>query len=226
MTTTGGTRIVFYGFGAFVGAIRGPTQCDWWPDDPARLNFAPSALVPTDLAKNPMAARSGAISVADIQCDDHRTDGGLTAVGPRFPQGSTVGAIWLSESYWSSLGAKQPPRAVTKDAHDYELTSILYLDGPMKGRRFYGVHAKVVGTQGPLTRVELWHAGRAKVPGERPAGAFWMDLAQVAHPIEPGATQIGAGQVEGALFLEDTTSRQVTLMSPKLPPGSGSELFP
>ena len=28
-------RTVFFGFGAFVGAIKGPTQIEWWADDPA-----------------------------------------------------------------------------------------------------------------------------------------------------------------------------------------------
>lgn len=227
MTTTGsgGRKITFFGFGAYVGALRGQTQCEWWPDDPAIVHWSPSTLVPTNLAKTPAAARAGSIGVADIQCDDHRTNGGLTTIGPRFPQGAMVGAIWLAESYWSSLPNK-PPRFPAVDGHDYEYTSLLYWDGPLKGRRFYGVHARILGANGPLTRVAVFHSGRSKVPGEQPAGPFWLDLAQVAHPVEPGATEICGGQQEGALFLDESTSRQVAIMSPKLPRTEGYELFP
>ena len=224
MTTTGGTKIVFYGFGAYIGAIRGTTQCDWWADDPASLNWSPNLLVPTNLAKNPAAARAGTIRVADIECDDHRIDGGLTTIGPRFPQGKMVGALWLAETYWNSLPNK-PARPTSTDGHDYEHTSILYLDGPMAGRRFYGLHAKVVGTQGPLSRVLVWHGGRSKI--DQPIGPFWLDLAQVAHPVEPGATQVGvSGPQEGALFLDDATARQLTIMAPKIPKSEGFDLFP
>jgi hypothetical protein len=85
-------RTVFFGFGAFVGAIKGPTQIEWWADDPALSGFSASALIPVDLANNPSAARAGTIAIGAIEVDDHRVDGGLTTVGPRFPLGATVGA--------------------------------------------------------------------------------------------------------------------------------------
>jgi len=60
-------RTVFFGFGAFVGAIRGTTQIEWWADDPALSGFAATALIPVDLARNPSAARAGTIPVGPNQ---------------------------------------------------------------------------------------------------------------------------------------------------------------
>ena len=223
--TTGmtGTRITFYGFGAFVGSLTGPTQCAWWPDDPATLNWALSALIPTDLSMTPTWARTAKRSWSDIQVDDHRQDGGRTTVGPRFPQGTMVGGIWLSETYWKSLGANQPARPTSRDGHDYEFTTILYWDPALPGRRFHGVHAKLGPSHGPLTRVEFFDIGRSKVPGERTRGPFWLDLAQVAHPKDAGATEVDASNPEGALFLDSSTL--VTLGGgsggPKIPAGWG-----
>ena len=224
------TRTVFYGFGAYVGTITGQTTCSFWPDDPQSLGWAAKAQIPVDLSKNPTAVRQNQISVADIQVDDHRLDGGLTGIGPRWPGGQPIGACWLSETYWSSLGASKPsrqPPSAPDDAHDYELTSILYWDGDLAGRRFFGFHAKILSTQGPLARVQIWHGGTARGPGHPPAGVWWLDLAQVAHPIDPIATQIEPGKVtEGALFLDAPTGRQLQLMGPKRPPAAGSELLP
>lgn len=222
------TRTVFYGFGAFVGTISGPTTCAFWPDDPQRLGWSGTAMIPVDLANNPTAARAGTIAIDDIQVDDHDIDGGLTGIGPRFPFGRHVGPCWLSETYWRSL-ANPPSRQVASapdEAHDYELTSLLYWDGPLKGRRFYGFHAKILGTSGPLSRVQIWNAGSSRVAGKPAAGVWWLDLAQSAHPPEPDATQISAAQPDGAVFLDADTTRSLKLFKPKLPSGMGSELYP
>jgi hypothetical protein len=221
----GGTRITFYGFAAYVGALRGPAKCGWWPDDPNSLHWKEERLIETDLSKTPSAARNGEISIADIQCDDHRTDGGMTEIGPRFPQGKTVGAIWVRDTYWNSLGRRQPNHPASKDSHPYELTSIVYLDGPLKGRRFHGLHAKVTGTcETHLAKVQLWQPGRARIRDERPFGEFWIDLARDAHPFEIGATEIdGREHLEGPLFVDHVFAQSVLVHYPKLPYWLGGE---
>ena len=225
------TRTVFFGFGAYVGTISGQTTCSFWPDDPQSLGWSTAALVPVDLARNPTAVRTNNIQVTDIDVDDYRLDGGLTGIGPLWPGGQTISAVWLSETYYNSLGANKPPRqpaSAPNDAHDYELTSILYWDGPMADRRFFGFHAKILSTQGPLSHVKIWHAGTSKVPGQPHAGIWWLDLAAVAHPVDPIATQIAPGGVtEGALFLDSPTASSLLLRMPKRPTSSGSgDFFP
>jgi len=222
-------RTVFFGFGAFVGAIRGTTQIEWWADDPALSGFAATALIPVDLARNPSAARAGTIAVGAIEVDDHRVDGGLTTVGPRFPLGATVGALWLARDYYVSLGGRQPPRhpaAAAGDAYDHELTAVQCW-GELGDRRFLGFHAKIVSTNGALALVETWHGGTGK-PGRPPAGRRGPDPPAVARPFhaaDPAATQIAiGGPAEGALFLDAQTTGQIQLLGPKRPPGAGDEL--
>jgi hypothetical protein len=215
-----GPRITFYGFAAYVGALRGQTTVDWWADDPNNLGWSPQSLVPVDLSKNPTAARANRIPITDIQCDDHRIDGGLTSIGPRFPQGAAIGAIWLTDTYYQSLATK-PPWPWSPDAYEYEMTSLLYLPND----RFYGVHARIIGTSGALSNVEIWRPGRGRVPGEPPMGTYWLDLSKVAHPVAPGATQIGPALAEGALFLDAATAKLLSLAVPKIPPGSGFDLL-
>jgi len=222
------TRTVFYGFGAYVGAIDGLTTCSWWADDPASLKWSRQALVPVDLAKNPSAVRAGTLKVDDIEVDDHRVDGGLTTIGPRWPGGSPIGQVWLSDTYWNSLGNKpdRHPASAGGDAYDYELTSILYWVGPLAGRRFYGFHAKIVNCNGPLAQVEIWSGGTAR--GKQPAaGTWWVDLASSAHAVDPIATQIAiGGQQEGALFLDAPTARGLMVAYVKKPPGFGADFYP
>jgi hypothetical protein len=221
------TRTVFYGFGGFVGGLRGPTECDWWADDPASLGWAKNALIPVDLAKTPSAALAGTIQTADIQVDNHRSEGGLTTIGPRWPGGSAIGEVWLSDTYYNSLGNK-PLRQCASAAnafYEYELTAMLYWSGALAGRRYYGFHAKILRANGPLALVEVWNGGTAR-GRQRPAGAWWLDLATV-HPVEPGGTEISiGGQQEGALFLDSDTTKTMTLSSVKKPPGFGDVSYP
>lgn len=214
------TRTVFYGFGGFVGTINGLSTCTWWSDDPQSLKWANSALIPVDLSKNPTAVRNKQIQIADIQVDDHRVDGGRNTVGPLWPVGSTIGQIWLSESYYATLSNRPPrqPASAPNDAYDYELETILYWDGDLAGRRFYGFHAKLLKEQGPLSLVQIWNAGTGKVPGQPPAGTWWLDLNAVAHPRDPIATQISSSLTEGALFLDSDTVKSLALIGPKRPP--------
>src|ERR1700733_166461 len=200
------TRTVFYGFGAFVGTISGPTTCGWWPDDPAKLGFAAGALIPIDLGKNPQAVRTNAIKPADIQADDYAgyTFGGLTKIGPMFPGGVMTGACWVESTYWASLAAKgMQPAFGDAQCRPYELTSVLYWQGALAGRRFNGVHAVIHSVQGALANVSIWQPGSSLIPGQPPLSTSWLDLAAVAHPIEKGFTEIGVATgnpTSGALF--------------------------
>lgn len=223
------TRTVFYGFGAFVGALRGQSQCAWWDDDPVRYGWDPAALIPVDLARNPSAVRAGTLHVDDIEVDDHRIDGGLTTIGPLWPSGSTIGQCWLSEPYYTRL-TRRPPRQPASsggDAYDYESTSILYWDGELGGRRFYGFHANITQTAGSIALVQIWAGGTGRIPNRAPAGAWWLDLSAVAHPIDPIATQIApGGPPTGALFLDSITTRSLMLPMTKRPLLSGQDDYP
>ncbi len=221
------SRTTFYGFGAYVGSVRSLTGCAWWDDDPVRVHgFLQSALVPVDLAKNLSAARAGTIAYDDMQCDDHRQDGGLTGIGPMFPGGVMIGACWLTEQYYSKLPNKPPrqPASAPDDAYDYELTSYQYYGGEQNDRRFFGFHARIVGTNGPLTNVEIWHGGTGKIGGGTSAGTWWLDLAVVALPASAGTS--AAASAPGALFLDAATAKSLALREPKRPPDLGELEFP
>jgi hypothetical protein len=223
------SRTTFYGFGAYVGSIRGLTECAWWDDDPVTTyKFSQAALVPVDLAMNLSAARAGKIGWADIQVDDHRQDGGLTTIGPMFPTGSVIGACWLTEQYWEKLPNKPPrqPASAPDDAYDYELTSYQYYDGELDDRRFYGFHARVVQTKGSVSQVEIWAGGTGKIRNRAPQGVWWLDLGTVAHPVAKGATQIAAASSAGALFLDAHTMHSLRLAAPKKPPQFGECEYP
>src|SRR6478609_2850902 len=94
------TRSVFYGFPAFVGSITGPTTCSFWTDDPAQIGWN-SPQVTVDLSKNPEAVRRGAITEAQVQADDHALlgTGGMTRIGPMFPGGAMIGAVYLEQAF-------------------------------------------------------------------------------------------------------------------------------
>jgi hypothetical protein len=218
-------RTTFYGFGAFVGSITGLTRCAFWDDDPVKIyKFAPGSMVAVDLAKNVSAARAGTIPWQDVQCDDHRQDGGLTQIGPMFPTGTMIGACWLSETYYQTLAFKPPrqPQSAPNDAYDYELTAYQYWGGELGDRKFLGFHAKVLATAGALTQVEIWQGGMGKIGGPS-AGVWWLDLAQVALPAGAGTTVSAAG---GALFLDTTTAKSLALFGPKRPPSLGGDQLP
>jgi hypothetical protein len=219
------TRTVFYGFGATVGAITGPTSVGWWHDDPVTLNWAHGTLIPIDLGKNPQAHRSGKIKVHEIEADDYHgyTFGGLSRLGPMWPGGVMSGILWVESNYWARLGPKgiQPPRLLPHmQCHDYEMCTVLYWEGPLAHRRFQGLHAEIHSVQGTNALTTIWQAGTSKIPGHNPLGTYWLDLAQVAHPIEHGFTTIGVGPNEpksGALFLDLAQRRIIPFSCPKVP---------
>ena len=194
-------RSIFYGVGAFVGSITGPTTCAFWPDDPNKLKWDPTLLVKVDLAKNPEAVRQGTIAPGAVEVDDFAgyNTGGLTRIGPIFPGGATMGTCYLEDSKCAALGAHDPrstPRA-------YEWVTVVYHDGPMAGRRFHGFHGNVVNANGNLGLVSLFPRGMSATAGAAPFGTFWLDFPAFVHPVEPGLTGITPvkGQ-QGAIFID------------------------
>lgn len=194
------SRSVFYGFGAFVGSITGPTACSFWTDDPAVIGFT-APQIPVDLAKNPEAVRRGVITEADVQADDHASvgTGGQTKLGPMFPGGAMIGAVYLQESYMTSKGLAPPgPRP-------YEWCTIQYYasePAPLTNRRFYGFHAQILSVTAGISMVSLWARGMSSIPGQAPMGTWPIDLARWAPPLGPGITQISAPGQAGSLFLD------------------------
>jgi hypothetical protein len=212
----------FFGFGAFVGAIRGLRQVEWWPKDPATLTPAwdQNALIATDLAKTPLGVVQGLITIAQLEVDDHLMNGGLTRIGPRYPQGEMIGPIWLAETFYNSIPqGKRPPRHQTTEGSDYELTSLLHWNGNVPVRRFFGFRGKLNAINGTKFKLDVWHGGRGKIPGE------------VGKPVEVDTanidttTSISNVGDDGAIYIEDSTARSLQLMSPKRPEASGGDFY-
>ncbi len=227
------SRSIFYGFGSWVGQQTGATTCSWWAQDPTTLKppFDPTKLISNDLAKNPQAHRVAGLPVAQIEVDDAPPNGGSTKIGPTFPTGSTTNGCWLQSELYAALPGNQQPARIPGGAQcrDYELTTVLYWDGPLANRRFWGFHVEINSEQAPSALVSIWPAGTSLVPGQLPATAVWLDLATQAHPIEPGFTQVGVGPQSpkiGALFLDAPTVEGLQLAAPKLPSATGSDRFP
>ncbi len=223
------SRTTFYGFGAYVGSLKSLSECSWWDDDPVRIyNWSQAALVPVDLSMNPSAVRAGRITLAEIQVDDHRQDGGMTTIGPMFPTGAVIGQCWLSQQYYESLPNKPPrqPASAPDDGYDYESTCYLFSDGEQGDRRFYGFHARIAQVRGPLSQVEIWAGGTGKITNRGPEGTWWLDLAAVSLPPGPDGTQIAAQNDKGALFLDSRTTHTIALRMPKKPPYLGDSTYP
>jgi hypothetical protein len=222
------SRSVFYGFGGWVGQQQGPTSTAWWPTDPQTQSphFDQSLLITSDLAKNPQMVRLGGQAPTTIDVDDPPLYGGGTKLGPTWPTGSTINAVWMESNKWAALAAPvKPPRIPTGyQCRDYELTTVVYWTGPLANRRFWGYYAEITSEQGANALCSIWPAARSLEPRVAPAGSWWLNLSQVAHPIEPGFTAIGVGVThikQGALFLDSATTANLGLSEPKLPRGQG-----
>jgi hypothetical protein len=217
------TRLVFYGFGAYVTHTTGPTTCSWFPDDPNKLNWDPHQLITVDLAKCPSRAKAAGLAATTIEVDDSPQNGGLTKLGPVFPGGVMIGACWLERHFWAGLAARgvaQPQRLTPADqCHDYELTALY--DWDTTGKRYGGFHAEIVSTAGTLALCTIWHPGTARVANQPPAGTWWLDLAAVADPVSNGFTAVSKKGDVGALFLEVAAVKQVALFDTKKPPVAG-----
>lgn len=218
------SRTITYGFGSWVGSQTGLTTCGWWPQDPATLNppFDQTKLISNDLSKNLQAVRNGQITLAQIQVDDAPANGGETKIGPTFPNGSMINGCWLEKGDYDGLPANKKPPRVPADmqCRDYELTTVYYWSGAMANRRFWGFYAEITSEQGSSALVSIWPAGKSLEPGQQPAGSWWLNLPNVAHPIEAGFTQIGTGLAnpkQGALFIDAPTRTSLGLSGPKIP---------
>src|SRR6185436_18898193 len=157
------SKVTFYGMPAWVGTIQSPTICKWWSSDPAQLNWDAALQYMVDLANTPSAAIAGNIKVSEIDVDDHTGSGGRTTIGPRWPNGTSIGACWVSDGYLArSRITPAPPYGGT--GHDYEYQMIHYFDGEHGNRRFYGFHAQLLQVQGNLSLVEIWNPGTGAGP--------------------------------------------------------------
>jgi hypothetical protein len=222
------TRSVFYGFGAWVGRLDARTACAWWADDPNNLGFDHGQLIEVDLARNPAAYLSGAISLADIQVDDAPRDGGLTKLGPTWPTGSTINGIWIEATFYQGLKNPPPFPQPFMNCEGYELTTVLEWAPHGKGiqRRFWGAHCEIMQEQGSLALCKVWMPGTSR--SQKPGGVWWVDLAAQADPASNGFTTVGTGAApkQGALFLDSTAMRSIALAGPKLPPWEGGPAIP
>jgi hypothetical protein len=206
------SKVTFYGLPAWVGAIHGPTVCEWWDRDPAELGWDRARLRTVDLAQTVSAALAGRIAVSEVEVDDHAASGGRTTIGPLWPDGTAVGACWVSEDYLARNGLTAPGP---------ELQLVQYFDGEQQNRRFYGFHANVLQTQSQLSLVQLWHPGTG-ASSAPPAGTWWLDLGADA---DPSAAPLAPNQ-PAALYLEHHVVRQLVMIEPKLPPFKGGFAFP
>jgi len=228
-----GNRSVFYGMGAWVGHQTSVTGCRWWPNDPGAIAppFDPQRLITTDLSKSPQAVRDGRIQIANIEVDDPPLYGGGTKIGPTWPTGSTWNSIWIESSKYNALSAIAKPHRINygMQCREYELTTVLYWDGPLKDRRFWGFRSAITSEQGGQALVSIWPPGRSGIPGQLPVGTWWLDLSAVAHPIEPGFTEVGVGlgvPKNGALFLDSRTVTNLQIQDPKIPVACAADQYP
>ena len=225
MTTSGGTKIVFHAFAAYVGAVHGQRQVSFWIDDPSSGNIAwnAGALKKVDLAQTPSKALAGGCSWQDVDVDDFTLHGGLTTLGPMFPGGATIGGVWLSESYMKRNGLDESMKP--GHAFGHELRMVLYVDSSgKKVTRYQGFHAKVLTPhgQGRFTQLKVWNAGAGKAKGH--AITVAVDLDDISDTGESAMTRSSGAGDEGSLYV-DYDKKTVYLAGggtgPKIPPAAG-----
>jgi hypothetical protein len=205
------SKVTFYGLPAWVGAIHGPTICEWWDRDPDQLGWDRTLLHRVDLAKTSSAALAGHIALSEVEIDDHTSSGGRTTIGPLWPGGSAIGACWVSEGYLASHGLTPP-------SHEFQL--VQYFGGEHQNRRFCGFQANVLQQQSHLSLVQLWHPGTG-MGGAAPAGTWWIDLGTDADPDAPPL----APNQPAPLYLDPRAASRLVMFDPKIPPFKGSFAF-
>lgn len=223
-------KTVFYACSAWVGRIDGTTRCRFWSQNPLDHDFDQKTLVSVDLSMTPTRARQGAHDWSKIQIDDPALDngsGGLTTIGPWFPDGRTTGAVYLAEPFWKSLRAPVrpafPPPGFKAPA--YEFMTVLYKDGPRASRRYVGMQARILEERGSKVSVEfLFTTCPRRV--RKAAPSYQLDLASLdvePHVSEVGMTAIGVGDREktGALFLDFKRAKALGVVALKLPASCG-----
>jgi hypothetical protein len=173
-------------------------------------------MISTDLSRTPSAALAGTIGSSAVEVDDHTTRGGRNTIGPLWPGGAHIGACWLRDTVWQAIDPQHRPPFPPpgSSGHDYEYTTVQYLDGEQQNRRFYGFHARAISTKADLTLVALWHPGTG-VANPEPAGSWWLDLATVADPNGPQVDPVNSPV--GPVFLENQAMKSIRVFEPKYP---------
>lgn len=223
MTTSGGTKIVFHAFAAYVGSVKGQRQVSFWTDDPSSgsISWSASQLFSLDLGQTPSRAAAGHCSWDDVDVDDFTLQGGLTTLGPMYPGGAMIGCVWLTEAFMkrNSLPESQKPG----HAHGYELRMVLYADSANKVRRFQGFHAQVLTPRsGKLTQLRVWNAGAGRANGH--SGVFGLDLDEISDTTESTVKGSSSAGADGSLYV-DVEKKTIYLASggtgPKIPKAQG-----
>ncbi|WP_203896945.1 hypothetical protein [Virgisporangium aliadipatigenens] len=203
-------RCVFVGTPGFLGRIDSDTRCAFWTREPVDHGFDPGQLIAVDLARTPSAAAAKEIGWDEVEVDDcfAGPNGTLcgTTLGPRWPELSLSGAVYLEESFAARVGLPCPPEGM--DCHDYECMTVAYHPGTADGRagnRYTGHHAEILDERGSLAKVAVWAPGRSREPHTRPV-VMWLDLDSPeqcdAGPDSLTTLRTGpAGCRTGALFL-------------------------
>ncbi|MBA2541135.1 MAG: hypothetical protein H0V17_15955 [Deltaproteobacteria bacterium] len=195
-------------FGAY---IDGETRCAFWTDEPVDHDFDPAKLIAIDLAQTPGAAALGEISWDAVEVDDcvSGPNGGVigTTLGPRWPEMSLAGAVYLERAFWQripdELRPPCPPEGAGTRAHEF-MTAVYWphTNDPRAGIRYIGHHAMLLEQRGALARVAVYPPGTSSHATAR-ASTMWIDLESVeqcdAGP--ESLTKIGSDSREGALFL-------------------------
>lgn len=220
-------RTSFVAFGAYLGRVRSQTECDVWIDDPVEHRFSEQRLVTIDLARTPSAAIQGDIEWSQVQVEDHLNLGGLTELGPLWPEGKSVGSIYLARTFLESLPSPVPTTAI--DGEPYELESVAYHPGtgdPRQGRRYHGFHAIALEWSGSRVLVDLYRPGTSRAIG--PMTRVWIDLDAVTDT-DAGPdrmTTLSPSRPAGALFVAcDLVASWRAAASPRqvsaMPTGAG-----
>jgi hypothetical protein len=206
-------RCVFFGVGAFLGRVDGETRCAFWAEEPVDHGFDPRRLIDIDLARTPSAAVAKEVAWEDVQVDDCYTgpNGAVTGttLGPRWPEISLEGAVYLERGFVESLPAVLrppcPPTGMSGQPYEY-MTAVYWpnLDDPRAGRRYAGHCAEIVEERGSLAYVAVYPPGTSEQPNARPV-TMWIDLTspEQCDAGPDSLTTIGAGHApkRGALFL-------------------------
>jgi hypothetical protein len=130
-------RSVFVGTSGFLGRIDSETRCAFWVDEPVDHGFDPAKLIGIDLSMTPNAAVAGEIPWDAVQVDDcfSGPNGAVsgTTLGPRWPELSLVGIVYLEESCRRRLAddVRPPCPPLEMGTRAYEFTTVVYV--PLSG---------------------------------------------------------------------------------------------
>jgi hypothetical protein len=219
------TKTMFYGVGAWVGKVLGEKQVAFWPLPPEEYvpPFDPKKLLEVDLAKAPAHAKT-ATDWAALQADDHVNLHGSTTLGPFFPDGTSVGAVYMPETYLRKLKLWPWKQPALFNAQDYEFHTVIYREDDGSFRRFRGTYARVIQIKGNLAEVLLYGPGTSGDPTPKILPPQWFDLNDGAlfDPPANGLTELSipANKREGALFIAPSLYEASFGYGPKIPAGS------